>query len=232
MEKLGLNAGFFVVQLINFGVVFAALLFVWPRVLKMLDNRSARIAKSLEDARVAEQARANAERDAQKFIEQRRGEATSLIDEARSQAEVQANSVLNDARQEAETIRSKARSDAEQERTQLLGEVRTQVAQLAIAAAERLIGQSLDPSKAQQTVSDFFSRSGTDLHGLGDTVEITTALPLSPAEQSNVASQTGAANITYHVDPSIMGGVIARSGDRVIDGSVRAGLNELAARLR
>ncbi len=232
MEALGLNGGFFLVQLVNFGVVFFALLWAWPRVLKMLDNRSTRIAKSLEDARVAEQARANAERDAQKMLDERRREASHLIDEARGQAEEQARAVTDDARKEAEDIRNKARQDAEQERNQLLGEVRTQVVQLALAASERLIGQSLDPQRSQQIISSFFSQSGADLKGLGDNLEVVSALPLSDDEKKNVAAQTGAQNITYKIEPAILGGLVVRAGDRVVDGSVRAGLADLSARLR
>jgi len=232
VEQLGLNGGFFLVQLVNFGIIFAALLFVYPRVLKVLDTRSSRIAKSLEDARVAEQARANAERDAQHIVDEQRSSAAHLVDQARVQAEDQARGVLEQARKDAEDIRAKARQDAEQERTQLLGEVRTQVAQLAIAASERLIGQSLDANRSQQIISEFFTRTSADLKGLGDTVDVTTALPLTDAEKGTIASQIGAHNITYRVDPSILGGVIVRSGDRVVDGSIRAGMTAMASRLR
>ncbi len=232
MEKLGINAGFFIAQLINFGVIFVALAAAWPRILKTLDNRAARIAKSLEDARVAEQARANAERDAQKMIEERRSEGARLVEEARVRAEEQGRSVLEEARRDAENIRVKARQDAEEERNSLLGEVRAQVGQLAIAAAQQLIGQSLDQNRSQQLVADFFSKSSGDLHGLGDTIEVTSALPLTDAEKANVSAQTGAKNVTYKIDPAILGGLLVRSGDRVVDGSVRASLAELSGRLR
>ena len=234
MAALGINGGFLIVQLINFVIVFLILQAIWPRVLGFLDQRSARIAKSLEDARVAEQARANAERDAQTVIDQRRAEGAKLVEDARGQAEAQAREVVEQARQEADQIRSKARQDAEEERNQLLGEVRNQVVSLAMAAADRLIGQSiaLDPNRSQQILSDFFTKSNTNLHNLGGNVEVTTALPLNDSEKSVVAQQVGTQSINFKVDPSILGGLIARSGDTVIDGSVRAGLNELGTRLR
>ncbi len=232
MEKLGLNAGFFVVQLFNFGLIFVALAAAWPRILKALDSRAARIAKSLEDARVAEQARANAERDAQKMLEERRSEGARLVEEARGRAEEQGKVVLEEARRDAENIRVKARHDAEEERNATLGEVRSQVVQLAMAAAQNLIGQSLDADKSQQLISQFFSTSAADLKNLGDTVEVTTALPLTDPEKANVAAQTGAKNITYKVDPAVLGGVLVRAGDKVIDGTVRAGLAEMSGRLR
>ncbi|MHB8624736.1 MAG: F0F1 ATP synthase subunit B [Aggregatilineales bacterium] len=233
MAALGINAGYLLVQLVNFLIIFAVLRIAWPRLVKLLDDRKERIAKSLEDARVAEQARANAERDAQKLMDERRAEAAKMIEDARSQADAQARELLEQARQDAEGIRVKARQDAEEERNQLLSEVRSQVVQLALAASERLIGQTLDQKKSTKIVNEFFSKSTADLQQLGgDSVEVTTALPLTDAEKNNLTSSIGAKTVNFKVDPGILGGVIARAGDRVIDGSVRAELNQLSSRLR
>ena len=38
--------------------------------------------------------------------------------------------------------------------------------------------------------------------------------------------------ITFHVDPDLIGGAVIRIGDVVIDGSIRAGLAQMAAELR
>jgi len=234
VDQLGINGGFLIVQLINFVIVFFILRAIWPTLLKFLDDRSARIAKSLEDARVAEQARANAVNDAQQVMNEKRAEGAKLVEDARGQAEAQGKEVLDQARQEAEQIRTKARQDAEEERNQLLSNVRDQVVQLAMAASERLIGQSiaLDPARSQQILNDFFTKSNTNLHNLGNEVEVTTALPLNDHEKSALTQQLGAQSVNFRVDPSILGGVIARAGDTVIDGSVRAGLNDLGSRLR
>jgi F-type H+-transporting ATPase subunit b len=182
--------------------------------------------------RAAEQARANAERDAQKLIEQRRAEAGKLLDEARTRGEEQAKTIVDEAHRDADAIRSKARSDAEEERNAVLGEVRSQVGQLAIAAAERVIGQSVDQGKAQSIVSDFFARAPEGVKKLGDNVEVVSALPLSDDEKKQIAKQTGAKDIAYRVDPSILGGLILRSGDKVVDASVRSNLQGLAGQMR
>lgn len=232
MDRLGLNPGFLVAQIINFLVVLLILRAVFPRVLKMLDSRSERIAKALEDARVAEQARASAERDAQKLIDERRAEGARLVDEARARAEVQAKAVIEEAQREATTIKTKAMTEGETAKAAALGDVRSDVISLAMAAAERLIGQSLDAEKSKTIVSDFFSKSSAELKGLGDKVEVTSALPLTDAEKNNVKAATGASDITYKVDPSILGGLIVRAGDKVVDGSVRAGLTALSSSLR
>src|SRR5205823_3351257 len=151
------------------------------------------------------------------LIEQRRAEAGKLLEEARARGEEQGKAILEEAHRDADAIRSKARQDAEEERNALLGEVRAQVAQLAIAAAERVIGQSIDQGKAQSIIADFFSRAPEGVKNLGANVEVTSALPLSDAEKRQVSQQIGAKEVSYRVDPSILGGLILRAGDKVVD---------------
>mgnify|MGYP002623130433 CR=1 FL=1 len=50
-------------------------------------------------------------------------------------------------------------------------------------------------------------------------------------EQARVKKEIGADDAEFVVDPAILGGLVLRAGDRVIDGSVRSGLTELSSRL-
>ncbi|MBX3065835.1 MAG: F0F1 ATP synthase subunit B [Anaerolineae bacterium] len=229
MERLGINGGFLIAQIINFVIVFGVLSLAWRPLVRALEARREKIAKGLEDARAAELARANAERDAQKYIDEQRTAAQRLVEEGRSRAEDQARVVLEEARREAEAIRVKARQDSEEERNASLSEVRSQVAQIAIAAAERVIGQSLDDKKSKSIINDFFTSIPAGASNLGANVEVTSAMPLNDEEKKYVAQQIGASNPNFRVDPNILGGLVIRAGDRVIDGSVRSNLGKLAA---
>ncbi len=65
---------------------------------------------------------------------------------------------------------------------------------------------------------------------------VTSAAPLSDAESDAVrerlvAMTGGQVEIERQVDPSLLGGVLVRMGDRLIDGSVRGRLERLRARL-
>lgn len=97
---------------------------------------------------------------------------------------------------------------------------------------EALIGVTIDDKRQSKLVSDFFASVPANAVKLGDTIEVVSAMPLTADEQARVQKETGAKNVTYSVDPSILGGLIVRSNDRVVDGSVRANLNELAGRLK
>ncbi len=65
---------------------------------------------------------------------------------------------------------------------------------------------------------------------------VTSALPLEPADLAAVAARVEAASggrveVTAAVDPELIGGLTVRIGDRLIDASVRGGLARLRASL-
>jgi F-type H+-transporting ATPase subunit b len=71
----------------------------------------------------------------------------------------------------------------------------------------------------------------------GDWAEVTSALPLSKEEQdavkTNVLGKMGAkTNVEFHVDPQILGGLVVRVGDKVLDGSVSGQLEGLRKSLK
>ncbi len=233
MDALGINLGFFIAQLVNFGIIFLLLAkLVWPRVLKMLDERSERIAKGLEDARAAEEARANAERERDKLLAQARAEAQKVLEEARQRGEEQLKQMLREAQAEAEKVREQARAQAEEERNRILAEARDDIVALALAAAERLVGETLDEKRQKAILKRFFAGVPAEAKGLGDKVLVVSAVPLTDDEKAEVLKITGAKQIEYRVDPSILGGMILRAGDKVVDGSVRGDLSALSMALR
>jgi len=67
--------------------------------------------------------------------------------------------------------------------------------------------------------------------------DVTTAEPLDETMQAEVRERIGnlvgkKVELRMHTDPEIIGGLIARVGDEVIDGSVQTRLRQLRARLR
>jgi F-type H+-transporting ATPase subunit b len=232
LDALGLNAGYLLAQIINFLIIFGALgALLWRPIINMLDARSAKIEKGLEDARIAAEARRNAEAEAEKILAAARADVSKVIEEGRGRGEEVVKQLEADARAEAEKIRADARIAAAAERDQQLAALRGQVADISIAVARRLIGESLDAKRQNALISDFFTKVPAEARKLGGDVEIVSAMPLSADEQAKARQEIGAGNVTFTVDPSILGGLIVRSGDRVVDGSIRSSLNDLAGRL-
>jgi F-type H+-transporting ATPase subunit b len=205
----------------------------------MMDNRRKMIAQGLEDAQVAADARANAERQAEQIIADAQSKAAEVVREATDRAEAAEREVRVQREAEINKLRDQRLGEVEVERNRILGEVRGQIAALAIAATQKLIGESLDEQRQHALLNDFFSgvKSGrvTVLEGqslAGASAEVTSALPLTPEEQETVkrdvlAKVGGAGTVTFRVDPTILGGLVVRVGDRLVDGSVAGQLQNL-----
>ncbi len=233
MEGLGINLGYLLVQIIAFIVIYVLMTrFLYDPLSNVLRNRRMQIEKGLEDSAVAANARRNAEAEAEKVIADARAEAQRLIEEARGRGEEVAQSVQAEAHTEADTIRADARVRANEERDRQLADLRGQVVSIAVAMSQRLIGATLDEQRQQALVSDFFAKVPADAKSLKGSVEVVSAMPLSDDEKKRVAKEIGSKDVSYVVDPSILGGLVLRSDDRVVDGSVRSNLTELAGRLR
>ncbi len=245
MAALGINLGFFLFQVFNFGIVLV-LLYAWAYkpIINMLENRKKKIAQGLEDARIAAEARANAEKDAREIVAKAQSEASQKVREATERAEGAARDVMAQAEAAAAKVREDALSEAAQERDRILSDVRGQIAALAMAATQRLIGEALDEKRQHSLIEEFFSgvKSGRvvvleDASLSGASAEVTSALPLTSEEQESVKrdilSKTGSqATVTFRVDPAILGGLVVRVGDKVLDGSVAGQLNNLSQTIR
>ena len=234
LTPLGINTGFLLAQIINFLLIIfiPALIFLWRPMTNMLDSRAVKIQKALEDSAVAASARRNAETEAEKVLAEARVEAQRVVEEARARGEEVARGVEAESRTAADAIREEARTRASEERDRQLADVRGQVVSIAVAMSQKLIGETLDEKRQQALVTDFFAKVPAEARQLKGHVEVISALPLSDAEKSSVTQQLGVSDVGFSVDPSILGGLVVRTEDRVVDGSVRSNLSELAGRLR
>lgn len=244
MEALGINLGLLIVQIIAFIIVFLTLnAWVYKPMLDMMETRKQKIAQGLEDARVAADARTNAEKDAQKIVTDAQSEASRIVREATERAASAAKDVKSAADAEAAKAREAALVEVETERNRVLGDLRGQVAALALAAANKLVGEALDEKKQHALIDEFFSgvKSGkvVVLDGAdfkGESAEVTSALPLNDKEQDSVKkdilSKVGTQAVSFRVDPSILGGLVIKVGDKVLDGSVAGKLEGLRQSLK
>ncbi len=234
MEALGINLGYLIAQILGITALLLILTaFVYKPMLRVLDERKARIAKGLEDARQASIARENADMEAKRILDEARAEAANMRREAVVAAESAAKDVEVKAREDARSIVANAQTEATEERNRILADLRGQVAAISIAAANKLVGESLDEKRQHQLITDFFSRVPAQVSELqGDMAEVTSALPLTEAEKQSALKMLGAKDVQFRVDPSILGGLVVRVGDRIVDDSVANRMNALQESLR
>lgn len=245
MEKLGINLGFFLFQVFNF-LVLTILLYAWAYkpIVRALENRRAKIVQGQEDARIAAEARADAEKKAAGIVAEAQAKAAQIVNAATERADAVMAEAKTEAEKEIVREREAVLAEAEEERNRILGDLRSQVAALSIAAAQKLVGAAMDEKRQRALIDEFFSgvKSGKVvlLEGAavsGRNAEVTSALPLTDGEQAavrkDVLSRMGSgAEVNFRVDPSILGGLVVRVGDKVLDGSVAAQLEGLRQSLK
>jgi F-type H+-transporting ATPase subunit b len=234
MEALGINAGYLLMQIFGISVLTIILgHFLYQPILNVLEERKRRIAKGLEDARQASIARDNADAEAKKILEAARAEAAKVRQEAMAQAEETRKGILAQAENEAKEVVANARTDAEEERNRILSELRGQVAAIAVAAANKLVGEAIDEKRQHELIADFFAKVPQKVGQLsGSKAVVTSALPLDDKEKKQLEQALKVENVEYRVDPKILGGLIVRVGDQVVDDSVANRMEALRESLR
>lgn len=162
MEALGINLPGLIAQIVNFLLLFFLLkTFAFPAVVRMLDERSARIRESLDAAENMRRQATQAEQQVQDQIEQARREGQGILQQAAQLGEQVKEQAREEARRETEAIMTRARAEIARERDTAMNQLRSQFVDLAVLAAERVIRQELDASKHQRLINEVLESSAS-----------------------------------------------------------------------
>lgn len=161
MEKLGINLGLLVSQIVNFTLLIVLLsMLLYKPILRMLNERKDRIAKSMADVDEARAAAARAQQDYDRTIAEAQRKGQEIVAQAAQAAEKVRAEIEAGARREADAIRQKAREEAAQEKSRVLAEVQGQIASLSMMATERVLGQGVDQNTQRKLIDDFLADLG------------------------------------------------------------------------
>ena len=145
---------------------FVLLILMWkfalPQVRSMMTAREDRIRDDLEKA---ENARTSAEDEKTRYeaqLAEARGEAGKIIEEARQAAEQVRRDLIARAEVEAQEVKDRAQVDIAAQQQRALAELRTQVADLSIDLAERIVERNLDRDTQLQLVDSFINQVGSN----------------------------------------------------------------------
>ena len=150
---MNINATLFVQIAVFLALWWFTAKYVWPPIVKALDERSKKIADGLAAADKAKSELAAAEKRVESEIKQARASAA----EVRASGEKQAAHLVEEARAEAARILAEARKAAEGEAAlaaqRAKDQLREQVAQLAVSGAERILRREIDASAHAQLLA-------------------------------------------------------------------------------
>jgi F-type H+-transporting ATPase subunit b len=153
-----INLFWIVAQAASF-VLFLVILYLvaFRRISGVLEERRSRIEQGLRDADAARQEREQAAQERLTVLAAARQEANDVLGRAQKLADESRERDLVETRAEIERLRGQATADIDAERQRALADVRGQVADLALLAAGRVVGETMSGARQRKLVDDFLA---------------------------------------------------------------------------
>ncbi len=155
-----INLFWVIVSALNF-ILFLAIIwaFAFKPVSAMLADRKARIEQGLKDAEQARHDRENAEAERVATLAEARREANDILTRAQKVAQESRDADIAATKDELERMRVRAAAEIEAEKVRAIADVRAEVADLALLAASRVVGESMTNDRQRRLVDEFLSSS-------------------------------------------------------------------------
>ena len=140
-------------------VIFLVLMwqFAFKPVANMLAERKQRIEQGLRDAEQASKDRASAEQERLAALTEARREANDILARAQKVAQETRDADIAATRTELERMRKNASDEIEAEKGRALAELRSEVADLALQAAGRVVRENMNDQRQRRLVEEFLA---------------------------------------------------------------------------
>ena len=144
-------------------VVFLAIIwtFAFKPIQRMLAERQSRIEQGLADAEQARKDRESAESERLAALQEARREANDIINRAQKVAQDSRDADIAATKAELERMRERAAAEIDSEKQRAIADLRSEVADLALAAAGRVVGESMNDERQRRLVQEFLATAHT-----------------------------------------------------------------------
>lgn len=157
---MGINLWNLVSQIVVFLILLWLLArFVFPALIKTMDDRERLITEGVENAAKAQQDLKDAQKRVEALLDEARRDAQATLAKATQAAEHVRAEIEQDAQRRSREIIAQAEQRTQQLVAQARAQLRQDVADLAIAAAEHVVGNSLDATTSRRLVNEFVAQS-------------------------------------------------------------------------
>lgn len=145
-----------ITQMIAFAVFVAfCMKYVWPPIMKALDERATKIAEGLAAAERGQQEQEIGRQKALEEMKAAKAKAADIVAQAQKRYNEVMDEAKRDAQGEAERIKTAAHAEIDQETNRAREELRERMASLAVAAAEKVLEKEVDASAHKALIDSF-----------------------------------------------------------------------------
>jgi F-type H+-transporting ATPase subunit b len=144
------SPGLFIVQtILLLGLIFLMVKFAWKPILNSLNEREEGIQGALDAAENAKKEMENLQADNEKLLKEARAEREAMLKEARDMKNKMIEDAKEEAKQEASKLVAAAQASIETEKKAAIAELKSQVANLSIDIAEKVVREELSNKDKQ-----------------------------------------------------------------------------------
>ncbi|MGL5348833.1 MAG: F0F1 ATP synthase subunit B [Peptostreptococcaceae bacterium] len=150
-----------VFQLINTFLVFWLLKkLLFKPVMTVIEARENDIKANLAEGEKAKTEGINLKKEYEEKVSTAKAEGQEIIKQATLRAEQKETEIISTAKQEAQSIKEKASKDVEQERQKVMNEIQSDISNIALLAASKVIEKDIDKSKHEELINNFIKEVG------------------------------------------------------------------------
>lgn len=148
-----LDLKLFIAQLVNFSIVFAVLyFFAFKPLVKVMSERSEKIAKSLKDADEIEARLSATEVEQTDIINAAKKQANLIIETADKKGEERREEMLARAKEEIAAVINNEKEKLARQKDETLKEIKSEVADLVVLTVEKLLHEKMNGDKDQEFI--------------------------------------------------------------------------------
>jgi F-type H+-transporting ATPase subunit b len=163
---LQINLFWIIVAALNFIVLLVILAtFAFGPLRRILEERRARIEEGLKDAEQARRDRESAEQERLAALQEARREANEILARAQKVAQETRDADIAATKEDLERMRERAAAEIESEKQRAITELRNEVADLALRAAGKVVGETLTSARERRLVEEFLAETNAEPGG-------------------------------------------------------------------
>ena len=142
-------------QMITFAIlIWFTVKFIWPPLMKAIEDRQKKIAEGLAAADNAQKNLAQAEEKVNEELKLARNKANEIIEQAHQRANQIVDQAKNDAVVEANRQKAMAEADIAASANRVREDLRKQVSALAVSGAEKLLKREIDANAHKALIDE------------------------------------------------------------------------------
>lgn len=142
-----------IAQIINFGIIFFVLYrFAFKPLVKMMNDRTKLIEKSLTDAKDIEKKLTQTKADRDEALSQAKKEALVIMEQANAAAEINRQKLIAKTKEEVAQIVAQEREKIVAEKDNIKTELRREMADLVVLAVEKVINEKMTGTKDKEII--------------------------------------------------------------------------------